>query len=209
MSFSYRPVVGLMLSALILAPPSAALGQEIHAIPVPVAEVSAGYTFMREYRSHGSPDGHLDFPAGWYVSGAFNVTRWFGVVLESTRSYKNNLTFTLPGTTYSTDLQVQTYMAGGRFFRSFGRVVPFGQLLAGVAHVRRETEMSGLYSSRGSALSNQFALQPGAGVTVYLTDRVGVRVSGDFRSLMDVEDETEFTNEFRVVSGFTFQWGAR
>jgi hypothetical protein len=164
---------------------------------------------MRDFKSHGLPEDHLDFPAGWYLSGAVNVNRWFGIVLESTRSYRNDLSFTMPQFAESKDLQVHTYMAGGRFFRPYGRVLPFGQLLAGVAHLRENIEMSGAHSSRGSILSNQFALQPGGGVTVLLTNRVGVRVGADFRTLMDFEDETEFTNEFRVISAFTFQWGAR
>lgn len=205
---TFRPIAGSILAALVLAP-SSALGQEVDAIPVPVAEVSAGYTFMREYESHGAADNHLDFPAGWYLSGAFNVTRWFGVVLEGTGSYKNNLNFAMPGLTQSSDLRVLTAMAGGRFFRSSGRIVPFGQILAGVAHTRSSTEYGGVYPGRGSILSNRFALQPGGGVTVYLNKRVGVRVSGDFRSIMDFEDEAEFTHEFRVLSGFTFHWGSR
>ena len=69
---TFRPIAGSILAALVLAP-SSALGQDVHAIPVPVAEVSAGYTFMREYESHGAADNHLDFPAGWYLSGAFNA----------------------------------------------------------------------------------------------------------------------------------------
>jgi opacity protein-like surface antigen len=200
---------GVMLAVLLLASPSLSFAQEVGAIPVPVAEVSAGYTFMREFEGNGFSGDHLDFPAGWYVSGAFNVNRWFGVVLESASSYKNDLSFSMPGLTQSSDLRVHTFMAGGRFFRSFGRIAPYGQVLAGVAVLRHETEYSGAFSSRGSNQLNRFALQPGGGVTVYLTDRVGVRVSADLRTIMDFDDETEYTNELRVISGFVFQWGAR
>jgi hypothetical protein len=89
-------------------------------------------------------------------------------------------------------------MGGARFFRPMGRVVPFGQMLTGVAYLRG-TPPNGA----------RFALQPGVGVTVYLTDRVGVRLSGDYRTLVEFDDGAYYTHEARLISGFTLQWGAR
>ena len=63
-------------------------------------------------------------------------------------------------------------------------------------------------------LSNEatdFAFQPGGGVTIFLTDRVGVRLAADYRCIVDFVDggDNTYSNEFRFVSGFTFNWGVR
>jgi hypothetical protein len=46
-------------------------------------------------------------------------------------------------------------------------------------------------------------------LTVYLTERVGVRTAADYRCVMDFEDEASFTNALRFITGFTLQWGHR
>jgi hypothetical protein len=188
--------------------PAIALAQEHEAIPVPAVELSAGYTFMRDFQD-GPTSGHVDYPAGWYIAGAYNVNRWFGVVLESTRSYRNDLDYSFQDVSTSEDLRVETYLAGGRFFRQYGRLVPFVQVSAGAAHLRDRETVSGAYQYQGTRTATRFALQPGAGFTVYLTDRVGVRFSGDYRTIIDFEEENDYINEFRLLTGFTLHWGAR
>jgi hypothetical protein len=90
-------------------------------------------------------------------------------------------------------------MGGPRFFKKTGRVAPFAQVLAGVAQRRLE-----------SWEATDFAFQPGGGVTIFLAERVGVRLAADYRCIVDFdEDENSYWNEFRVLSGFTFNWGAR
>lgn len=205
----------------ILAISTGAYAQENSGYPVPAAEVTAGYTFMRDFSDQPGGD-HVDFPAGWYLAGAFNVNHWFGVVAEATRSYKNNLEFSAsyPGYGHgappihwssSHDFRVQTYMAGGRFFRQYGRFVPFAQVLAGAAHMKVRSAVTSPSPYRSSWSDTQFALQPGGGMTVYLTRHVGVRFSADYRTIIDFVDgeENDYTNEFRLLSGFTLQWGAR
>ena len=78
------------------AAPHPASAQETGVIPVPVVQVSAGYTFMRDF-SDDLPEG-VNFPAGWYSSGAVNLTRWLAVVGEATGSYKDgfDVSFELP-----------------------------------------------------------------------------------------------------------------
>jgi two-component system sensor kinase FixL len=68
--------------------------QESPVVPVPVVEVSAGYTFMRDV-SDDLPE-HVNFPVGWYGSTTVNLTTWFGLVGEGTGSYKNNFGGNVP-----------------------------------------------------------------------------------------------------------------
>jgi hypothetical protein len=44
-----------------------------------------------------------------------------------------------------------------------------------------------------------------------LTEHLGIRVAADFRSIIDFigGEENDYTNEFRFLTGFTFNWGAR
>jgi hypothetical protein len=47
-------------------------------------------------------------------------------------------------------------------------------------------------------------------VTVYLTNYVGLRLAGDYRSVIDFQEgDNDYTNEFRVAAGFTMHWGGR
>jgi opacity protein-like surface antigen len=157
----------------------------------------------------------VSFPAGWYFSGAVNPTTWFGIVGEVSGSYKNNLDISYADFQSSNDAQVYTFMGGARFFKKVGRVVPFGQILTGVAHMRAKSRFTPGIPGFGNTIeesTTDFALQPGGGVTVYLTERVGVRLAGDYRSIIDFAadmEDNEYTNEFRMTAGFTLQWGGR
>jgi opacity protein-like surface antigen len=178
------------VAALCTATPRPASAQEV-GMPVPVGQVMAGYTFMRDLEAND-----VNFPAGWVFSAAVNPSRWLGVVGEATGSYNNSLDlgFGQP----AVEARVYTFMGGPRFFKQAGRIAPFGQILAGAANRRIE-----------GFSKTSFAFQPGGGVTIFLTERVGVRVAGDYRCIVDHDEEFTYTNEIRVVSGFTLHWGAR
>ena len=123
---------------------------------------------------------------------------------------KNDLNLTFEDLALSNKARVYTFMGGPRFFKKTGRVVPFAQMLAGVAHMRLESTFAdvpeiGTFSEEAT----DFAIQPGGGVTIFLSERVGVRLAADYRCIMDFEDDNTYANEFRFVSGFTFNWGAR
>jgi opacity protein-like surface antigen len=204
-------VAAVVMLSLVTAP--AASAQEPGTIPVPLGEISAGYVFMHDFTNLGPVKG-VDFPAGWYFSGAINPTTWFGVVGEVTGSYKSNLNIEYFGIRSVSDAQVYTLMGGPRFFKKVGRVVPFAQVLTGVAHMRASGRFSGFDIPGGDfdfkERATEFALQPGGGVTVYLTNHVGLRLAGDYRSVIDFhEEENDYTNEFRVAAGFTMHWGGR
>lgn len=181
-------------------------------MPVPLAEVSAGYTFMRDFSADLPENKDVNFPAGWAFSGAFNPTQWLGLVGEATGSYKNNLNLTFEDLSLSNKARVYTFMGGPRFFKKVGRVAPFAQVLAGVAHMRLESTLPDVPEIQTlSANTTDFAFQPGGGVTIFLNERVGVRLAGDYRCIIDFagSEPSNYSNEFRFVSGFTFNWGAR
>jgi hypothetical protein len=202
-----RTAVAASAVCLLCAPPPVS-AQEAGTLPLPIAELSAGYAFMRNT--------HIDenFPAGWYLSGGVNLSQWFAIVGEAGGGYatvRETPPFGEPHE-LSSKLEDYAFMGGPRFFRKTGRVVPFGQFLVGVRYARqRETATYGAEPPhRGGMLTaTDLAIQPGGGVTVLLTERVGLRVAADFRTVIDTEDETEYTNEFRFITGFTFHWGRR
>jgi opacity protein-like surface antigen len=108
---------------------------------------------------------------------------------------------------------VYAFLGGPRFFTKMGRVVPFAQILTGVAHLRAQVRLTpgipGVVDTVEDSTTD-FALQPGGGLTILLTDRVGVRLAGDYRSIINfAEEENDYTNEFRMIAGFSLQWGGR
>lgn len=187
--------------------PAALRAQDIDTMPVPLVEVSAGYVWMQETRSE------REFPLGWSFSGGVNLTQWFGIVGEVGGSYWSEDGSYLGGTVaLSQKAQVYTFLGGPRFFHKTGRVVPFAQVLAGVGNRRlQQTELRSEGPHAGmstwSPATTSFAIQPGGGVTIYLTEGIGVRAAGDYRSVIQATDDV--FNEFRFVTGFTFQWGHR
>jgi|RhiMethySRZTD1v2_1073278.scaffolds.fasta_scaffold157824_2 opacity protein-like surface antigen len=221
-----RAVVALAVGVLLVLPPALAFAQDINTMPVPKVEMSAGYAFMRDMSKRELTGfDHLNFPAGWYTTGAFNPTEWLGLVGEVSGAYRNNLNFDLgqmlgqselTGPSVGTgDVHLYTALGGVRVFRKFGRVVPFGQVLAGVVHVRTTETPSALGAEFGLAVEkttdNNFGIQPGGGVTVYLTENLGVRAAADYRSMIDFNsgDANDYYHALRVVGGFNLQWGPR
>jgi opacity protein-like surface antigen len=184
--------------------------QDIDTIRTPLAELSAGHMFMREVNLSDdlSEVDHVNFPVGWYFSGAVNPTDWFGLVGEVSGSHKNDFKLTVFDVNTSSDAQVYTYMGGGRFFHRFGRLVPYAQVLAGVAHMRMKVTVLDMPGSITES-ATEFAIQPGGGIGVYVTDNLGLRLGADYRSIIDFvkNEKNDYSHEFRVISGFTLQWG--
>jgi opacity protein-like surface antigen len=181
------------------APPSA-LAQEGGAPVLSLGEVSAGYAFMRDTTTEEN------FPAGWYSSAAVNLNQWFGVAGEVTGAHKK-LTDIAP---VSVKANLYTFMGGPRFFIKRGRIVPFAQLLAGAAQLRwKTTEPTGGPNDTGS--DTQFAVQPGGGMTVLLTQNVSVRGAADYRRIVftEADEFDEDNSQFRATVGMVFGWGAR
>lgn len=201
----FRRIIGVAL-VLMLGIPAAASAQESGAPPVPIVELSGGYTFLRDL---GDASTDVNFPAGWYASTTVNLNRWFGLVGEVTGSYKSNVNVGVEGLNLSTDASEHTFMGGPRFAGKAGRLMPFGQFLAGAARLRATVDMPMEIPGHYSVTDTQFAFQPGGGVNVLLSDSLGVHLAGDYRCIVDYTDGTSYTNQFRFLTGFTFNWGAR
>jgi opacity protein-like surface antigen len=200
---SQRILVTLATSVLLAAASPQAFAQEGAATPQPLVEISGGYSFMRDFTIEEN------FPAGWYFSAAVNPLDWFGLVGEVTGAHKTIEENAL----LELKTQGYTFMGGPRFFRRFGHVTPYGQFLVGGAHGRVEpTLLSGLEPVVGSpsatVSSTEFAFQPGGGVSVYLNDHVGVRLSMDYRRIVFDNDE-EDNSEFRMLTGIVIGFGGR
>jgi opacity protein-like surface antigen len=159
---------GMVLCLLLLAAVSASA-------QTPRVEVAAGYSFMHDQ------DRSEDFPAGWFTSATGNVNNWIGAVAEIGGHHRvcqkcdrgPFTSETFRGT--DRDLRVFTFMAGPRLAtRVMSRAMPFAQVLLGGAHISGGVQFDG-------ALTTGFAYQPGAGVDVYLTPALGLRLQGDYR----------------------------
>lgn len=176
-------------------------------------EISGGYMFLRETTSIVPTAPKTDFPAGWYFSGAINPTAWLGLVAEVSGSYRSKMDLTSGDNySYSRDARIYTLLAGPRFFHKAGRVAPFAQVLVGVADIRRHTTWPPQFGSlTTTSNTTAFAIQPGGGVTVYLTQHAGVRLAGDYRNIVDFvgNDDNNYIDQFRVLTGFTWEWGGR
>lgn len=208
MSLLSRTAAALSICTLFIA--AAAAFAQTHAGR---GEISGGYMFMRDTSTMLPPAPETNFPAGWYLSGAVNPTAWRGLVAEISGSYRNKMNFTSGDNySYSRDARIYTVLAGPRFFHKAGRVAPFAQVLAGIADIRRHTTWPQQFGSlTTTSNTTAFTIQPGGGVTVHLTPHAGVRVAGDYRNIIDFvgHDDDNYIDQFRVVTGFTWEWGRR
>ena len=191
-------IAGVCLVVFAVAP--SAWAQEAAGPPLPIAEVSGGYAYMRDTTSEEN------FPAGWYSSAAANLNHWFGLAGEITGAHKR-LTDVAP---IDVKASLYTFMGGPRFFFKRGRVVPYAQIIAGAAHLRWEaTEAVGTLDAADT--DTKFAFQPGGGVTVLLTHNVSVRGAVDYRRIVftDADEFDEDDSQVRAIAGVVFGWGTR
>ena len=202
-------IIAASFAATLIGAAAPAPAQDIDPFPIPAVELSAGYVYLRQ-----STDLEETYPRGWYVAGAANLNRWFGIVVETGGSYGSREELAPWGDTYSGKNSLYTFLAGGRFFGKTGpRIVPFGQLLGGLVYGRTESTYThpgpDPYVSTGTREHNLFALQPGGGVTVYVARRVGVRAAVDYRWVMDFDEGVTSIGQFRTLAGVTYHWGGR
>ena len=171
--------VSSVLLALLAAAPVAAQDRK--------GDVAFSYSILHDN------DLEETFPTGWAFAVNSNLNEIFGVVGEIGGNYK---TMDIFGT--DVDLSVHTFMGGPRFRSERGKIVPFAQVLLGLAR--------GSYSVLGESDSEtDFAWQPGGGVDFAVTDRFAVRVQGDYRII----NSEESVNEFRFSVGGVLGFGSR
>jgi opacity protein-like surface antigen len=183
----------LALAGLILTVASPALAAEAKKVDFVV-----GYGFMHDTEVGTS------FPVGWTTGLTYNLSPTWGIVGEIGGSHKSE-SFLEGGVGATADLDVYTFMAGPKFTgRGHRRVSPYFQALAGLARASLgvNVDLFG-FSDSVSESATEFAIQPGGGVDILLNDWIALRVGGDYRRIFGDEG----TNEFRLVTGFTFSFG--
>src|SRR5688572_15953549 len=123
------------------------------------AEISGGYQWLTA--KVASEDGWRTFPKGWYVDVAGHVTPLLSIVSQVSGNYR-----TFEDEDF--DFALHTFMAGVRA-TSPGRVSGHGQFLAGIASLKASDDAD-------NDSESDVAVQFGAGVTVPVSGRVGLRV---------------------------------
>jgi hypothetical protein len=169
-------VVGLAALALTLTVPSRAAAQ---ARAQTHANIGAGYSYLRETGANS-----VTYATGWMMSAATKPNASISWVGEVAGNYRNVAAFTQ---------KLASYQGGARFILRPGQVTPFVQGLVGVEH----------YSEPGFAETG-LAVQPGGGVDVALTDRLGLRAQLDFRVVRvgaTSESPAETFKEWRLGIG--------
>jgi hypothetical protein len=169
-----RPVTGLALVFIVLATDARA--------QAPAVDVRASYAFLR--------DSGINFAVGWSADAAVHLDRHTSVVVEMGRSRETAAPVGLP-----TTFTVSAWQGGMRVEAGRRLLRPYGQLLGGVTRVAASASLRGKSASVSSVA---FSLQPGGGVIVQVTPRVGVTAAADYRWGSNVMGSL---NEFRVSGG--------
>jgi hypothetical protein len=126
-------------------------------------------------------------PAGWVVTGAYGRGRVAGVA-EAGGHYKSQ--------DNGGEIRVHAFLGGVRVSRRPG-AAPFAQMLVGVA----------CYCGTSLTLgerSNRWALQPGAGMDLSLSQRWAVRLQGDYRWISG--DGADGSRQLRLSAGLVVRF---
>ena len=118
----------------------------------------------------------------------------FAVVGEASGSYA---TIDLFGT--DVDANVHTFMGGARYFRRVDRITPFAQFLVGAARAGGGVDFLGVQISDSVT---DFAIQPGGGVDIDVTDRLAAGVGVDYRRIFSEDADG---NELRFTGGIVLR----
>ena len=143
----------------------------------------------------GGPSVNDTSALGVFVALTDNVNPWFGVTVDIGVNFFSQ---DLVGIDIF-DFKILTLLAGPKFtYRQVDRVAPFGQFLIGAAYQYVSIPLADVVESE-----LDFALQPGGGVDVALTDGVALRFGVDARILFGEAGNT--ANQFRFTTGITFR----
>ena len=174
----------------VLAPFSSASAQ------TPKVEISGGYQALHA----------LDemLPAGWYVEIARNGNRWFGIVGEVGGAYRTKSERISNNQIADVASTLHTFMGGVRLSARLNRrIVLVHPVLIGGAHASVRTD-AGAQALRSS--ETQFALQPGLGINLAVTQDLDMRVAADYRRVVVGGDRID-ENEYRFILGIVLPFG--
>jgi len=177
-------VAGIVGLVVLMGVPSVAVAQN-------AGEIAGGYQFMRDFALDEN------FPAGWFVSGAGNLSDNIALVGEVSGSQKSESFFDV-----TADADILAFLGGVRVGASAGPVIPFAQVLVGGA--RAKVTLRG-FGERESSSETAFALQPGGGVDIPFAENVSARAMVDYRRIFFHDDSG--ANEVRVAVGIVVGFG--
>ena len=156
----------------------------------PKVEISAGYQVLHALNN--------TLPVGWYVNLAGNVNRWFGIMGEVGGAYRTQSEPISINRTVDVTSKLHTFMGGVCLSARINRrIILYHPVLIGGAHASASTDAVGVTLSPPET---KFALQPGIGVNLMVTDKVGVQVAADYRRVILREDKGD-ENESRFTIG--------
>ncbi len=171
--------MGRLATLLLCVAPLAALGQQAD---VPRVQVFAGYSFLR-YDSKPIGYSGASYLNGGKLSGAYNLTRYFGVAGEASVDY-------------GTHLDLRDILVGPQFLMPRGRFLYFGHALFGKG---RSFDNVG-----AGTLDTQFTYELGGGVDANLTRRFAVRlVQADYVRTKFFQTQQ---NDLQVSVGLVYRW---
>jgi hypothetical protein len=177
-----RFIIGVFAFSTLAVAPSSVFAQS-----APKGDVAVSYSILHD------SDLEETFPVGWVLSASRHFNSKVSLVGEVGGNYK-----TVDFGIDEVKLKVHSFLGGVRLAnRGAAKAVPFAQVLAGLARA------NGSFLGESES-SNGFAIQPGAGVDVTVSENVGIRFQGDYRL---VRSEGETGNEFRFAVGAVFGFG--
>jgi len=186
--------------------PLTALGQD-----TPSVEVFGGFSYF-----HTEGGGNL---YGWNASVNANLTKWFGLVVDTSGHYDSSssrstviITPGSPPSSFRFDSKqnFHTFMVGPRFsLRKHEKITPFTHLLFGLTrrHFESKTEGPGFPLFSFSNNQTGFAAAIGTGVDVKISKRFVLRViQADY---LLTRSFGEFQNNARLSTGLVYRFGAK
>ena len=178
-------------------PPSSEGGgtDEVMLVSYPQVELFGGFSYMRE---DSEPEGfNLN---GWNASIAYNINRHVAVRADFSGYYKSE-----EDQFFSSSLRKHQFLFGPQFsVRPNKSVRVFLRPLFGFAHVRRETDFSGL-PSPVTFSDTAFAMALGGGLDINVSKRVFIRA---FQlDYLPTHFGDGWQHNFRASTGIGFRFG--
>ena len=144
---------------------------------VPRVDLSIGYQHVK----YGFPS--RNEPRGFYLDASLNARNGLGLVIHSAASF-SSFDFQTDATAYHDRVTLKQNRLGVRYSRRLLHVTPFAQILIGSRDylvTRTTTNRSTNASTSGSSsLGADTVGTAGAGVTLHLSERMGLRMAADY-----------------------------
>lgn len=144
---------------------------------VPWVDLSVGYQHVK----YGFPS--RNEPRGFYLDASLNARNGLGLVIHSAASF-SSFDFQTDATAYHDRVTLKQNRLGVRYSRRLLHVTPFAQILIGSRDylvTRTTTSRSTNVSTSGSSsLGADTVGTAGAGVTLHLSERMGLRMAADY-----------------------------